>query len=340
MVTPLTIGALTLPFPVVLAPMAGYTDAAMRSICAGYGAGMTATEVVNADGLVHGSKLTWQLLESDPADRPIAAHLYGSDPVILAEAAGRIDLLRRFDVIDINCGCPVRKIVAKDAGVALMKHPERIAAIVSAVRRAVSVPVTVKTRIGLADDCVNVAEVAAAAEAGGAAAIAVHGRLASNHHRGPADWDAIARVKAECGIPVIGNGGINIAADVPRMLAATGVDGVMIGRAAVGAPWIFQDARLLLAGETPPAHSAAELRAAVSEQLRRLVGLKVKEQALRRRSSVSPDTAAALHFRAHLVQYLRGMRNWVDIRRGLNAMTSSADILRAVDTVLARQELR
>ncbi len=338
--TPLRIGTLTIPFPVVLAPMAGYTDAAMRSICVGYGAGLTYTEVVNADGLVRGSKLTWHLLHTFPEERPVVAHLYGSDPGVMAEAAREVDLLHRFDAIDINCGCPVRKIVAKGAGAALMASPERIQAIVAAVVAAVSVPVTVKTRIGLDPRHVNIAEVAAAAEAGGAAAIAIHGRLASNHHRGPSDWDLIARTKSERRIPVIGNGGIETAADAPRMLAATGVDGVMVGRAAVGAPWIFQDIRHLLEGSAPHPHPLTEVHAVVGEQLRRLVLVKELEQTLRRRSSLTADAAAALHFRAHLFQYLHGLRNWADVRRRLDTMNSSEAVMRAVELVIGRQESR
>ncbi len=331
------IGNLELCSPVVLAPMAGYTDAAMRSLCQACGAGLTYTEVTNAAGLIRDSGPTWHLLSTRPEEGPVAAHLYGSDPAVMAEAAHRIDALKRFAVIDINAGCPVRKIVAKGAGAALMRSPQLIHDIIAAVRAAVTVPVTLKTRIGLTPETVNILEVAAAAEQAGAAAIAVHARVASQQHRGAADWDLLGMVASALRIPVIGNGGIRCAADVPRMLEATGVAGVMIGRAAVGRPWLFEDAARLLRGEVPIERSTADIRSAAREQLARLLELKQCEQVLRRRSALSANQATALHFRAHLVQYLRGLGHWSDIRRQLNTLDDCEETMRIIDRVLARQ---
>jgi len=337
-VEPLGIGNVRVEFPVLLAPMAGYTDAAFRSICRESGCGAVYTEVVNAAGLVHGSKRSWHMLETFPGERPIAAHIYGADPGVMANAAAQIEQRGGFDLIDVNCGCPVRKIVAKGAGAALMRTPGTINSIVRAVCDSVSIPVTVKTRIGFSPEAHNISEVAHAAEEAGAAAIAIHGRFATNHHRGPADWETIARIKAEMGIPVIGNGGVEQPADAVGMLEQTGVDGIMIGRAAVGNPWLFAEIRALLGGNEPEPHTLADCRQIIDTHLKRLVELKEKERRYRGKGALAADAGAALHFRGHLFQYLRGFRNWSDVRRRLNEMNSTEAIMNAVDMVISRQE--
>jgi nifR3 family TIM-barrel protein len=310
----------------------------MRSLALEFGAGLVFTEVANAQGLVHGSKPTRHLLETFPGEHPVAGHIYGSDPGIMARAAILMEELNRFSFIDINCGCPVRKIVAKGAGAALIRDPARIAAIVSAVGAAISIPVTVKTRIGFSPDMVNISEIAHAAEEAGAAAISIHGRLACHHHRGPSAWDIIARVKSERTIPVIGNGGVDRAEDVPVMFAETGVDAVMIGRGAVGNPWIFRKAHALMHGLPYEEHSLSEHRAVIAEQLNRLITLKKIEYRFRKRASVPAEQSAALHFRAHLFRYFAGFRDWADVRRELNTMNTPERIMEAVDRVLARQK--
>ena len=305
-IAPLKIGPVSIDPPVLLAPMAGYTDAAFRSICKRFHCGAVFTEMVNAAGVVHGSRRTLHLLETMPGERPIAAHLYAKEPGPLAEAAAEVEKLGRFDFIDINCGCPVRKIVAKGAGVALMKNPEKIQAMVRAVRAAVSLPVTIKTRIGFSPDKMNISEVSQAAQEGGAAAIFLHARFASSRHSGPPDWEALARIKSELAIPVIGNGGIACADDVPKMLRETGVDGVMIGRAAVGNPWIFGEIYALLAGLPFAPLSPEERRAIMAEHFERLVELKTKELQYRKRARLPADQGAAVHFKSHLFRYLSG----------------------------------
>jgi nifR3 family TIM-barrel protein len=269
-----------------------------------------------------------------PDEPPVAAHLYGAAPEVMAEAARLVEPLGRFAAIDINAGCPVRKIVAKGAGAALMGDPERLRAIVAAVRQAVSLPVTVKTRIGLRPDRNNALDVARAAQDGGAAALAVHARFASQHHRGDARWDVLAAVKQALDIPVIGNGGIDTAEDAPAMFRQTGVDGVMVGRAAIGNPWIFRQIDEALAGRPPSMPSPRERRAAIVEQLDRLVALKTLERRYRRRGSMDPDQAAALHFRGHLYKYLAGLPGWAAVRRRLNELASVRAVLEASDEVL------
>jgi len=330
---PLAIGELSIPFPVALSPMAGYTDAAFRIMCSRYGCGFSMTEVVNAQAILYGSKTTLSLLVKDPEEGPVGAHLYGSDPGVMAEAAQVVEGLGRFKFIDVNAGCPVRKIMAKGAGAALIGDPGRIAAIVAAIRAAVRLPVTVKTRIWLTPDRTNIREIAQGVEEAGGAAIAIHARYACHVHSGPAHWDLLAQVKAERRIPVLGNGGVQKAADVLRMVAETGVDGVLIGRAAVGNPWIFEEAAALARGETPRAHGVEEQRAVIVEHLARLTRLKEDEQRSCRRRH-TPEVTASLHFRAHLYRYLTGFGRWVEVRRSLNTIHRHEQIMAAVDHVL------
>ena len=332
------IGSVTIEPPFCLAPMAGYTDAAFRSICKSFGCSLVYTEVAVAQGLVRNSKPSWHLLETVPGERPIAGHIYGSDPDVMARTAAMIEASGRFDLIDINCGCPVRKIVAKGAGAALIRSPDLIGQIVRSVCAAVTIPVTVKTRIGFDPGEERITEIAQAAEEGGAAAIAIHGRYAAHHHRGDVNWEMIARIKAERRIPVIGNGGITTAEAALRRMQESGVDGIMIARGAVGQPWIFDDIARLQRGEHVAERSLPELREIIVQHLDGLVALKQKEALYRRKGSFLIDRGAAMHFRCHLVQYLSGFADWADIRRRLNVLTSTADVLDVVDQVFKRQK--
>lgn len=331
------LGNLTINSPFWLAPMAGYTDAAFRSVCHDFGGGLFYTEVAVAQGLIRDSKPSWHLLETREDEGPLAGHIYGSEPDVMAATAVMIEKTGRFAAIDINAGCPVRKIVAKGAGAALIRTPERIGAIIRAVCDAVSLPVLLKTRIGFEQDCSRITEIAQAAEEAGARAIAIHGRYAARQHRGPVDWEQIAAIKARAAIPVLGNGGLFTAREAVDRLREYGLDGVLIARGAVGTPWIFEDAERLWRGEPIRVRSLAERREVIETHLSRLVELKTREGRCRRRSGFDVDRGAALHFRCHLVQYLAGLNNWLDIRRSLNTINSTSEIMRAVDTVFARQ---
>jgi len=339
-VPPLQIGGLTVEFPFMLAPMAGYTDSSIRTICRRYGSGMVFTEVVNAQGLLHGSKLTFHLLEASACERPVGAHIYGRDPGEMAGAAVLIERLGRFDFIDINCGCPVRKIVAKGCGAALMGDPERIGRIVAAVEAAVSLPVTVKTRIGLSPDRKNISEIAHAVEEGRGSAIFIHARYASRRHAGRADWETLSEIKRERSIPVIGNGGVDVALDAVEMVRQTGVDGVMIGRAAIGNPWIFDEIRHIILGSDYSPCSLDEFRSVIVEQFEIMEKLHEKARRTRRRGRLSAEAAAALHFRGHLYQYLKRFKNWSDVRRSLQTMNTKEKIVSAVDMLITRQKGR
>lgn len=335
---PLVIGRLKTDFPVCLAPMAGYTDSPMRTLALEYGAGIAFTEVVNAEGLIRGSRKTIHLLHSLPGERPLAAHIYGTKPETLARAAAWIEETGRFDFIDLNCGCPVRKIVQKGAGAALIKTPSKIEELIRAMRTATTLPVTVKTRIGFSEKIQNASDVASAAESGGASAIFIHARLASNQHSGPADWEALARVKSERKIPVVGNGGVNEPDDVPKMLSQTGVDGVMIGRAAVGRPWIFSEIRALMTDRKFASPDNALRRAVILEHFRRLMELRKVEPPFRRRTKRTDDEIVALRFRGHLARYLCGFPRWAKVRRSFHLIDSSQAMLCAIDDVLNSQD--
>jgi len=333
---PLRIGHLTVDFPVILAPMAGYTDAVMRAMAWRQHCGMAFTEVISAEGILRGSLQTLHILDTMPAERPIVAHIYGSNPDTLARAAQFIEKTGRFHLIDLNCGCPVAKIVAKGAGAAMMKHPEKIGRCVRAIKQAVALPVTVKTRLGLAPGLMNISEIARAVEEGGGDAITIHARFATACHTGPADWPALARIKSKISIPVIGNGGVTSAADALRMIAETGVDGVMIGKAAVGNPWIFNEVRSALRGRPHQAHSLAEHREVIAEHLRLLVIHKEKARKAKRRPRHTPELDAVLHFRAHLVGYFRGFAGSNELKRNLQTLRTVEDVMKIVDEQLRK----
>lgn len=331
---PLSIGALKIDFPVMLAPMAGYTDLVMRALSRRYGCGMAFTEVTSAEGFLRASAQTGHILDTAPGEAPVAAHFYGSNPEILAEAARRIAASGRFHSVDLNCGCPVAKIMAKGGGAALMKNPAKIAQIVSAIKKAVSLPVTVKTRLGLAPERMNIGEIGQAVQESGADAIIVHARFASGRHEGPPDWEVLAKLKSELALPVIGNGGIASGADALRMLAISGVDGIMIGKAAVGNPWIFSEIRAALHGQVYEQHALSEHRTVVEQHLRALIQYKMRILKARSRVSRSAELEAVLHFRGHLVGYSRGFKRANVLKRKLQDMRSVEDVMAAVDALL------
>lgn len=240
---------------VLLAPMAGVTEAPFRAICKRAGAGLTYTEMISAVGLHYNpdSRVSRALLTFAPEETPCAVQLFGSDPQIMGEQAANLTAKHGDAValIDINMGCPVTKVVSKGEGSALMRDPSKAAAIVERVVASVPVPVTVKIRKGWDDESANAVDFAQAMEAAGADAIAVHGRTRESFYQGAADWETISRVKAAVSVPVIGSGDVFSADDVVRMIDTTGVDAVMVARGAQGNPWIFREARALIDGNTP-----------------------------------------------------------------------------------------
>ncbi|MEG2603411.1 MAG: tRNA-dihydrouridine synthase family protein, partial [Clostridia bacterium] len=241
------------PVPVLcLAPMAGITDWTLRVLCYRMGADYACTEMVSAMGLMCAkpdNRVYRQLLAVHPEEYNTACQLFGRDPVVMGEAAARVSELHRFTSLDINMGCPARKVVSGQEGSALLLDPPRAARIMEAVKRSTALPVTVKTRLGYDADSMNAIELGRAAQSIGLRWLCVHGRTRQQQYAGEADHEAIARLKAQLRIPVIANGDLFHAEDAPRMLAQTGCDGLMIGRGAMGNPWLFRTARQALAGE-------------------------------------------------------------------------------------------
>lgn len=239
MIKPLTIGSVTLPNNLILAPMAGVTDLPFRLLCKEQGAGLLCMEMVSAKAILYKNKNTEELMAIDERELPVSLQLFGSDPDIISRIAHQIEE-RPFDILDINMGCPVPKIVNNGEGSALMKNPRLAEEIIEKTVKAIKKPVTVKIRKGFDESHVNAVEMARVAEASGAAAIAVHGRTREQFYSGKADWDIIKCVKEAVSIPVIGNGDLLTAEDVTAMYEQTGCDGFMIGRGAQGNPWIFK----------------------------------------------------------------------------------------------------
>jgi tRNA-dihydrouridine synthase B len=261
----LQIGKIKTEGNLVLGPMAGVTDLPFRLLCKEQGADLIYTEMVSAKGIQYNNKNTEELLLVKEEERPVSLQLFGRDPVILSETAKKIEH-RNFDILDINMGCPVPKVVNNGEGSALMKEPKLIGEIVSAVSKAISKPLTIKIRRGFNEAEVNAVEVARIAEANGAAAIAVHGRTREQYYSGKADWEIIRQVKEAVSIPVIGNGDVGTYEDAVRIQKETGCDGVMIARGAQGNPWIFMHIKEAMRNNAAPLKPT--IREAVDMMLR------------------------------------------------------------------------
>lgn len=329
-IAPLQFGGLVVDPPLLLAPMAGYTDRAMRSLCFRKGVKLAYTEVVQAVAIARRVPVAMHGISRRVDEGLLVGHLYGAEPQSMAEAARVMEETGAFVAIDINCGCPVRKIVAKGAGAALMRDPALIGRIVSAVRSAVDLPVTVKTRLGFSPDEHNVEDIARIAEDAGAEAFAVHARYATARHSGEADWRALRKIKSIISIPLIGNGGVIDGPTAHRMLGEGEVDAVMVGRGAIGNPWIFEEIAAAWAGGGWMPPSVDEKMSIIRLHLERLYEYISEQRRYRRAGRYSAERSACLKFRGHLVHYLSGKRGVKDLMRRIDGVYTIDGLMDAV----------
>ncbi len=316
----LRIGNVTLENNVVLAPMAGVTDLPFRLLCKEQGAGLICMEMVSAKAIYYNNKNTEELMAIHPDETPVSLQLFGSDADIIAEMAQRIEE-RPFSILDINMGCPVPKVVNNGEGSALMKNPKLVEEILTKLVKAIQKPVTVKIRKGFNDQSVNAVEIARIAEGCGAAAVAVHGRTREQYYSGQADWDIIAAVKDAVKIPVIGNGDVVDAKSAEALLRHTGCDGVMIGRAAQGNPWIFQEITTYLeTGLIPPRPTNGQIKDTIIRHAKLQLAYKGEYTAVR-------------EMRKHLSWYTTGYPNSARFRQMINSMESMDQLLESVEEI-------
>lgn len=314
------IGNITLQNNCILAPMAGVTDLPFRLLCAEQGAGLVCMEMVSAKAIYYNNKNTEELMEIHPEEHPVSLQLFGSDPEIISEMAKRIEE-KPFDILDINMGCPVPKVVNNGEGSALMKNPKLVGEIISKTVKAIQKPVTVKFRKGFDEEHINAVEIAKIAEQSGASAVAVHGRTREQYYAGKADWEIIAQVKDAVSIPVIGNGDVTDGESARRLLTQTGCDGIMIGRAVRGNPWIFREIlHYLETGEAMEKPSGKE----VCETILRHAQMELLQKG---------EYTAVREMRKHIAWYTIGYPHSAALRRRVNEIEEFSQLEETVRSI-------
>ena len=321
----LKIGNVEITGKAALAPMAGVADRAFRQICVEYGAAYVVGEMVSCKGLCFQDKKSRELLKLDESEHPAGVQLFGDDPALMARGA-QLAMEYHPDIIDINIGCPAPKIAGNHCGSALMREPELCRRIVQAVKDAVPVPVTAKIRKGYSRDSVNAVEVARACEAGGADAVTVHGRTRDQMYAPPVDWEIIRQVKQALSIPVIGNGDVTSAAQAAALYEQTGCDLIMVGRGALGAPWLFAQIEAYLThGRILPDPPVAKRMQVLCRQVERAVELKGERVALR-------------EARKHAAWYMKGWRGAASLRAQAGQLTCMDDVYALCARAIQEQE--
>ncbi|SDI95412.1 tRNA dihydrouridine synthase DusB [Alteribacillus bidgolensis] len=314
----LKIGDIEMKNQVVLAPMAGVCNPAFRLIAKEFGAGLVCAEMVSDKAIVNKNEKSLQMLYVDEREKPLSLQIFGGDKETMAEAARVVDQQTNADIIDINMGCPVPKITKCDAGAKWLLNPDKIYEMVSVAVQAVDKPVTVKMRMGWDDENILAVENAKAIEAAGGKAVAVHGRTRLQMYEGAADWDILKEVKESVDIPVIGNGDVKTPQDAKRMLETTGVDGVMIGRAALGNPWmLYRTIHYLETGEPAADPSPHEKIDVCMVHMDRLIQLK-------------GEVVAVREMRKHAAWYLKGLRGNKKVRDQINQLNTRDEVAAAL----------
>ncbi len=309
----LQIGNVTLNGNIILAPMAGVTDLPFRLLCARFGSSLQCMEMVSAKAIYYNNKNTEALMEIHPDERPVSLQLFGSEPELMGEMARKIED-KPFDILDINMGCPVPKVVNNGEGSALMKDPVLAGKIIESVAKMINKPVTVKIRKGFDDEHINAVEIARVAEESGAAAVTVHGRTREQYYSGKADWDVIAAVKAAVNIPVIGNGDVTDGESAASLMERTGCDGVAVGRACRGNPFIFREIKeYLMTGVSCARPSKDEMLETILEHARLQLEYKGEYIGVR-------------EMRKHVSWYSAGMPGGSKLRNLVNSMETMDDI--------------
>jgi tRNA-dihydrouridine synthase B len=325
MVAPLKIGPVQVWPPVVLAPMSGVTNRTMRALYKPFGLGLTVTEFVSSNALKYGSRRTMEMIDQHGVERPVSTQLWGDDPQTMAQAA-RLVRECGADIVDINFGCPAPKVTKTNGGSACLRDPDRCEAIVRAVVDAVDCPVTVKMRLGWTEQQLVYVDVAKRAQNAGAQAITLHARTARQFYKGSANWDHIARLKEALDVPVIGNGDLDDAHTALERMRATGVDAIMIGRAALGNPWLIAQIRDLMEGRParplPPA--ADRLRYCLVHY-----SAMVEEWG---------EARAVPQMRKHVALYLKGMPGAAMLRERIMHLDRAADAVETIEAAIARLE--